>query len=208
VTQRGNNRQDVFFVDDDRRVFLELLGRACGRFGLTVQAYCLMTNHLHLVATPREPHSLAEAMKWVNQLYAQYVNRLQRRSGHLWQDRFFSCALDERHFWTAARYLERNPVRAGLVRRAWRWPWSSAAAHVGQAKDGTGLLDLPAWQRRVDPPQWKESLSRPEDEQLVKRLRLWTSRGRPLGSDAFVAKLETLLGRRLRPLARGRPRKQ
>jgi len=206
VTQRGNNRQDVFFVDDDRRVFLELLGKACGRFGLTVQAYCLMTNHLHLVATPSRPHSLAETMKWVNQLYAQYVNRLQGRSGHLWQNRFFSCALDEQHFWTAMAYVERNPVRAGLVRRAWRWPWSSAAAHVGQAKDSTTLLRLSARQKGVDPPQWKEALSRPQDEQLVKRLRLWTSRGRPLGSDAFIAKLETLLGRRLRALARGRPR--
>ena len=79
--------------------------------------------------------------------------------------------------------------------------------HVGQAKDATGLLDLSAWQKRVDPAQWKESLSRPQDEPLVKRLRLSTSRGRPLGSDAFVAKLETLLGRRLRPLPRGRPKK-
>jgi len=90
VTQRGNNRQDVFFVDDDRRAFLSFLVDSSERFGLAVEGYCLMTNHVHLVATPSGESSLAEALKRTNQLYAQYINRLHGRSGHLWQDRFFS----------------------------------------------------------------------------------------------------------------------
>jgi len=205
VTQRGNNRQDVFFVDDDRRLFLALLAEAAERFELVVDGYCLMTNHVHLVVTPRHESSLAEALKRTNQLYAQYVNRFHGRSGHLWQDRFFSCPLDEVHYWRALVYIERNPVRARLRRKAWRWPWSSAAAHC-EGKDSTGLLDLPQWNKQMDEQRWSHLLTLPDDEQQVARLRLCTSRGRPLGSDKFVAKLETLVGRRLRPLPRGRPR--
>jgi len=206
VTQRGNNRQDVFFVDDDRRVFLALLSEAAERFELVVDGYCLMTNHVHLVVTPRHETSLAEALKRTNQLYAQYVNRFHGRSGHLWQDRFFSCPLDEVHYWQALVYIERNPVRARLRRKAWRWPWSSAAAHC-EGKDPTGLLDLPEWNKQMDAQRWRHLLTLADDEQQLARLRLCTSRGRPLGSDKFVAKLETLLGRRLRPLPSGRPRK-
>ncbi len=206
VTQRGNNRQDVFFVDDDRRVFLALLAEAAERFELVVDGYCLMTNHVHLVVTPHRESSLADALKRTNQLYAQYVNRFHGRSGHLWQDRFFSCPLDEVHFWRALAYIERNPVRARLCRKAWRWRWSSAAAHCG-GKDPTGLLDLPGWSEQMDTQRWRNLLTTAGDEQQLARLRLCTSRGRPLGSDKFVAKLETLLGRRLRPLPPGRPRK-
>jgi len=206
VTQRGNNRQDVFFVDDDRRVFLAFLAEATERFELTVDGYCLMTNHVHLVVTPHHETSLADALKRTNQLYAQYVNRLHGRSGHLWQDRFFSCTLDEIHFWRALVYIERNPVRVHLCRKAWRWPWSSAAAHCGYT-DPTDLIDISGWRKQMDTQRWRNLLTLADDEQQIARLRLCTSRGRPLGSDKFVAKLETLLGRRLRPLPRGRPRK-
>ena len=127
VTQRGNNRQDVFFVDADRQMFLQYLREAAERFALRVEGYCLMTNHIHLVVTPQREDSLAGALKRVNQLYAQYVNRLHGRSGHLWQNRFFSCPLDREHLWRALVYVERNPVRARLCRKAWQWQWSSAA---------------------------------------------------------------------------------
>ena len=206
VTQRGNNLQDVFFADDDRRVFLALLAEAAERFELAVDGYCLMTNHVHLVVTPRREASLADALKRTNQLYAQYVNRLHGRSGHLWQDRFFSCPLDEVHFWRALVYIERNPVRARLCRKAWRWPWSSAGAHCGE-KDRTGLLDLAGWGKRMDTQRWRNLLTAADDEKQLARLRLCTSRGRPLGSDSFISKLERVLGRRLRPLPVGRPNK-
>jgi putative transposase len=188
VTQRGNNRQDVFFVDADRQAYLTYLHDAAGRFDLRVEGYCLMTNHVHLVVEPVEETSLAHALKRTNQLYAQYVNRLHRRSGHLWQDRFYSCPLDYAHFWRALAYVERNPVRAHLCERAWQWRWSRAAAHCG-ADDPSGLLDMAAWHRDMDTARWRQILDRSDVDRLLPRLRLATSRGRPLGSDAFIAKL-------------------
>ena len=208
VVQRGNNRQDVFFVDADREYYLELLQEQSERFGLRVEAYCLMTNHVHLVATPRKEDSLAKAVGRTNLYYTRFVNRLHGRCGHLWQDRFFSCPLDEEYFWSAVAYVERNPVRAKLVRAPWRWPWSSAAAHV-EGRDVTGLLDLSAWRKRLPRgADWAEAIRRPQDEQIVARLRTWSHRGCPLGSDGFVSKLEVMLNRRLRPCPRGRPKKK
>jgi putative transposase len=210
VTQRGNNRQDVFFVDDDRRTFIDLLRESCGRFGMRLEAYCLMTNHVHLVTIPAREDSLGLAFKWVNQIYAQYINDLHDRSGHLWEDRFFSCPLDDPHYWRAMAYVERNPVRAGIVPNAWAYSWSSAAAHCGE-QDKSGLLDMRAWTGEMGPgvgvntDDWKEVLTRPEDEIVIARLRSSTRRGRPLGSDSFISKLESLVGRRLRAQPRGRP---
>ncbi len=206
VTQRGNNQEDVFSTDEDREVFLGLLREASARFGLAIEGYCLMTNHVHLIATPAADTSLASALKRTNQLYAQYANQRHRRTGHLWQSRFCSCPLGNAHFWKALAYVERNPVRARLCRRAWRWVWSSAAAHCG-GPDGSGLLDLPAWTKQIDPEQWKQTLTGRDDPADMEALRLWTSSGRPWGSNRFVGKLETRLGRRLRPLPRGRPKK-
>jgi putative transposase len=140
-------------------------------------------------------------------LYTQYINRLHRRSGHLWQNRFYSCALDEPHLWNALCYVERNPLRARLVRAAWNYPWSSAAAHVGQGQPGA-VLDMEEWGAVWTARKWREQLVRREDARELARMRLSTHRGRPLGSDGFLSKLERRLGRRLRPLAVGRPRKR
>jgi putative transposase len=205
VTQRGNDGQVVFAGDEDREVFLAYLREATERFGLQIEGYCLMGNHVHLVATPQEETSLALALKRTNQLYAQYVNRVQGRRGHLWHDRFFSCTLDDAHFWKALAYVERNPVRARLCRKPWRWVWSSAAAHCG-GPDASGLLDLPAWAEQIDLEWWKGQLAVPERGKDVRQFRLCTSRGRPWAGEAFLRKWETNLGRRLRPLPRGRPK--
>ncbi len=207
ITQRGNNRQDVFFVDDDRRVYLALLHQHAERFGLQVVGYCLMTNHVHLIATPSSEDSLAKAVGRTHFRYTQYVNRLHRRSGHLWQNRFYSCALDDVHLCCAMCYVERNPVRAKVVRLAWDYPWSSAAAHTGEP-DASGLLDLEAWARQWTARKWRAELTSPQDAALTSRLRLSTHRGRPLGSDSFLSKLERRLGRRLRPLPVGRPKRK
>lgn len=166
-----------------------------------------MTNHVHLVVTPHQETSLAEALKRTDQMYAQYINRRHRRSGHLWENRFFSCALGQEHFWRALAYVERNPVRARLCRKAWRWRWSSASAHCGFERQ-SDLLDIASWKQQMRYARWRQVLEQPDDDRLVSRLRLSTSRGRPLGTDAFIAKLETLLGRRLRALPRGRPAKK
>ena len=207
ATQRGNNRQDVFFVDEDRRVYLGLLKEESEKHGFEIDAYCLMTNHVHVVGRPEKETSLAKALGRTHWRYTQYVNRLHGRSGHLWQNRFYSCALDEAHLWAALKYVERNPVRAKLVRKPWRYPWSSAAAHTG-ADDAAGLLDLEQWYSMVSESEWRETLVEAEEEEMVSALRAKTHTGRPLGSDSFLSKLERTLGRRLRPLPHGRPRKE
>ena len=141
ITQRGNNRQDVFFVDDDRRHYLLMLKSKAVQYGLTIHAYCLMTNHVHIVATPLHEESLAKGIGRTHYFYTRYVNKLQGRNGHLWQNRFFSCPLDEPYFLNTVRYIERNPVRARMVRKALRYPWSSAKVHVA-GRDPSGLLSF------------------------------------------------------------------
>ena len=207
VTQRGNNRQDVFFVADDYRCYLEFLRENAERFGLGVLGFCLMTNHVHLIVVPKTADALAKAVGRTHWRYTQYINRMHGRSGHLWQNRFFSCLLDEHHCWTALRYVERNPVRARMVRLAWRYRWSSAAAHIGE-KDATGLLDLRAWRRAWKPSAWREALRDREDAEMIETLRARTRTGRPLASDRFIARLESRIGRRVRPLPVGRPKKK
>jgi putative transposase len=207
VTQRGNNRQDVFFVDDDRKVYLHLLWRQALRFGVEVIGYGLMSNHVHLVAVPSREESLAKAIGRTHFLYTQYLHRLHGRTGHLWQNRFYSCALDEAHCWEALCYVERNPVRAGLVRVPWRYRWSSAAAHCGTGPSPDLLTSL-HWRGRWTPEAWKARLQESDDETALTAVRLSTHTGRPLGTDSFLSKVERTLGRRLRPLPVGRPKKR
>ena len=207
VVQRGNNRQDVFFVDGDRQTYLEFLREHCERFGFSVLGYCLMTNHIHIVGIPTSEDSLAKAIGRTHFRYSQYVNHLHGRSGHLWQNRFSSCGLDEVHMWRALCYVERNPVRAKMVRAAWRYRWSSAAAHA-TGVDPSGLLDMPTWLNDWGCEQWKSELRGAEDEAATAAIRLSTSRGRPLAGDSFLSKLEHRLGRRVRALPVGRPKQR
>lgn len=207
VTQRGNNRQEVFFVDDDRRMYLKLLAAQCRRDGVAVQGYCLMSNHVHLIAVPSRADSLARAIGRTHWLYTQYVNRLHRRSGHLWQNRFYSCAMDDDHVLLAMRYIERNPIRAGICRIARRYAWSSAAIHCG-ARDEVGLLDERRWKHLSAGLDWEGELSHGLETKQMDRIRRSMHTGRPLAGDSFLSKLEHALGRRLRPLPVGRPKKQ
>jgi putative transposase len=207
ITQRGNNRQDVFFVDDDRKVYLELLREQSEKYALRIMGYCLMGNHIHVIAIPHTDDSLAKAIGRTHFIYTQYINRFHARSGHLWQGRFYSCALDEQHFWSAMRYIERNPVRAKIRRKPWRYGWSSAAAHIDE-NFHCELLDLSYWYERMSGKRWAELLVTGQDESEIARLRINSQTGRPLGSDSFLSKLERKMGRRVRPLPVGRPKKK
>jgi putative transposase len=205
LTQRGNRREDVFFEDGDRQRYLQLLLEYSVKHGMETLAYCLMTNHVHLVGVPARADSLARVFKVVDLRYAQHVNWMQGIDGRLWQGRFFSCPLDEEHLWAAIRYVERNPVRARLVRKAEEYPWSSAAAHCGQRPDPI-LAPLPE-PRPPEAANWAAWLAEKEDEKMLLKLRLCTRTGRPVGSRRFLAKLESRLGRRLQARPTGRPRK-
>jgi len=130
VTQRGNRRMQTFFGEADYRAYLSLVSEWCSRHGVAIWAYCLMPNHVHLIAVPAAAEGLARALGEAHRRYTRQVNFREKWRGYLWQGRFGSVAMDEPHLLAAARYVETNPVRARLVASAEDWPWSSAAAHV------------------------------------------------------------------------------
>jgi putative transposase len=205
LTQRGVDRQAVFFADRDRQVYLQLVQRAAIQFGVSLVGYCLMPNHVHWIAVPESPASLTKTFARAHGRYAQYCNSLLQRSGHFWQNRFFSCALDDSHLWAALRYVELNPVRAGLRAASEDWTWSSAAAHVGR-QAAPRWLDLVPWRSRFTSHEWMEYLAAETFGEAEAALRLNTYSGRPLGTEAFVERLEATLGRKLRPAKGGRPK--
>lgn len=208
VTQRGNGRQDIFFTEQDRGIYLNAFFDYASRYSLRVLGYCLMTNHVHFVVVPEREVSLARVFGRTHSDYARYANLVNRSCGHFWQARFYSCALDEAHTWKALAYVERNPVRAGLVMAAEEYPWSTAAAHCA-ADDMDGRLDLWQWSGRYNGERWREALRVGVTEQaLEERIREATRRGSPLGSDDFIDKLSRAAGRDLRPRLPGRPRKE
>jgi putative transposase len=136
VTQRGNRREPIFFEDGDQEVYRDLLAAQVKRRGVEVWAYCLMPNHVHLILTPRDEIGLSLAVGEAHRRYTNFVNARGRWTGHLFQSRFASVAMDEAHLVAAARYVPMNPVRACLVLRPEDWPWSSAKAHLAGQDDG------------------------------------------------------------------------
>jgi putative transposase len=136
--------------------------------------------------------------------YSQYFNQKKNLKGHLWQGRFYSCILDERHLYAAVRYVENNPVRAGIVRKPQKYRWSSASSHVNMEKNSILSKDCYLEKEIED---WLEYLREKEDEQIIRNIRKCSTTGRPCGDDSFMKKLERLFGRRLRALPWGRPRK-
>ena len=203
LTQRGNLRQQVFFADDDRRTYLAILRDHSRRAGLRVLAWCLMPNHVHLVATPEREDSMARVMGPAQAEYARWLHVRQRQVGHLWQNRFHSCPLGDPHLWEAIRYVELNPVRAGLAEDATEWRWSSAPTHV-LGTDEWSLTDLAWWRERWNGGSWKQVLEAGfREAALADRLREATRTGRPFGGREFVRALEVETGRSLERQKRG-----
>ena len=197
ITQRGNNQQDVFRLDEDRRQYLTALAEDSTRYGMRLLGWCLMTNHVHLVAVAQREDAFARGLQRCHSRWAQRFNRQYSRSGHLWQGRFFSCALDRDHLVTALAYVDLDPVRAGIVGDAPCYPWSSARAH-GEGRDGSGLLDVDLWCQVPGHERWMEMLARPLSEASGRALRAATRAGLPLGNEEFVSRLERQFERRLR----------
>jgi len=185
---------DVFFGDGDRAAYLDLLQELSAQHGLHILGYCLMSNHVHLIALPRAEDSLARAIGWTHHHYTRRVNFREGWRGYLWQGRFHSCPLDAAHSLRALRYVELNPVRAGLVERPERWPWSSALAHVEGAIDPV-LSPRPWLTEELD---WSKFLREGVADDELAAVRRRTRSGRPWGDEGFVARLEAELGRRLR----------
>ena len=208
VTQRGNYRQTVFSEADDYRNYLDYLAQYAPQCDLEIWAYCLMPNHVHMVCVPRQPDSLSRTLHTVHMKYALYFNKKKNAIGHLWQGRFFSCALDERHVYAAVRYVERNPLRAGLVSAPGDYPWSSAKAHI--AGEGDPVLSGSCFLTEIV-TDWRQYLgTEPEAKEEAKKeaaVIKATLTGRPCGEEDFVKGVEARLGRILKPQPRGRPRK-
>ena len=219
VVNRGNGRQDVFHDEDDYATFLELVGLACERIPMRVVGVCLMPTHFHLVVWPHEDGDLSRWMQW---LMTSHVRRHHRRygtSGHVWQGRFKSFPIQHRRLTAAQRatgtvelgdpvldvlrYVERNPLRAGLAPSAERWPWSSLGWW-------TGTATAPSWWRRDvlwRPGDWLEWVNRAQSDEELLALRRCVARGRPFGTERWVRRLASDWGLESTLRPRGRPKK-
>lgn len=207
MTQRGNRREDIFFTDEDREAYLSWLREYSDKHQVEILAYCLMTNHIHLVGVPATDNGLHRVLKPLHMRYAQRINRARGWKGHVWQGRFFSSPLDEAYLWAAVRYVERNPVRAGMERFAENYRWSSAAAHCGNRSDR--LLNLESnWSKRFPAiDDWSAWLAEGDETEEIRILRQNVEKGLPCGDASFVQLLGKMVGRQLEYRPQGRPRK-
>jgi putative transposase len=194
VTQRGNRRQQVFFCDEDYQVYLTLMAQWCRKCKVDIWAWCLMPNHVHLIAVPQTEEGLARAIGEAHRRYTRRINFREGWRGHLWQERFASFPMDESYLLAAARYVEMNPVQSGLTERPEDYPWSSARAHI-EGKDDMLVKVAPLLEMVGD---WRSFLATVADVDRD-RLRQHERTGRPLGQEAFVEELEADLKRPLRP---------
>ena len=200
VTQRGNRRAAIFFEDGDQEIYRDLLAEQAGRYAVSAWAYCLMPNHVHLILTPADETGLGRAVGEAHRRYTNFINARGRWTGHLFQSRFSSVAMDEDHLLAAVRYVSLNPVRARLVARAEQWPWSSVRAHLAGADDA--LANVGPVLQRVD--RFADLLETDADHADFRTLRASEGTGRPVGGADFIADLERRLGRPIAKRAPGR----
>lgn len=212
VIQRGNNRQPCFFAERDYRLYLDCLKECTIRTGCLIHAYALMTNHVHLLVSSTTANGLGALMKAVGQRYVQYVNRAYDRSGTLWEGRFRSCLVqDDAYLLTCQRYIEMNPVRAGMVARPENYRWSSYRANaLGEENPLVSphplylALDLNAKSRRQS---YRELFNVAIETQVQDTIRHATNGNYVLGDACFRDRIAHALGRRAEPSKRGRPLK-
>ena len=204
ITQRGNRRQETFFKQEDYRSYINLMSEWCGKLNVEIWSYCLMPNHIHLIAVPAREDSLRRAVGEAHRRYTRGINFREGWRGHLWQGRFSSFVMDEDYLIAAARYIELNPVRAGLCAEAGEYEWSSAAAHLRASDDK--LVKVEPLLALVG--DWKGFLSEEIVEKRADEIRSHEKTGRPLGSTDFIEKLEKQLGRVVHKMKPGPKRKE
>jgi putative transposase len=185
VTQRGVRSMAIFANDGERGAYLEFMDSQCRRFGVEALAWCLMSNHVHLIVVPREERSLALGVGEAHRRYTQMKNAAVKVRGYLFQGRFNSCVLDEKHLLAAARYVELNPVRAGIVERPEEYAWSSVSFHLGKVKTDPLVSDRKLLGLVAD---WSEFL-REQDDESEETVRRATRTGQPAGSKGFVSRV-------------------
>lgn len=193
VTQRGNRRQETFFCDDDYATYLNIVGESCAKTGTEIWGYCLMPNHVHLIMVPSHEDGLRAALSEAHRQYTRHINFREGWRGYLWQGRFHSFAMDEQYLMACARYVELNPVRAGMVEKPEDWQWSSARAHLSGEDDG--FVSVKPMLSRL--PQWQKFLAGGVKDAELKRLRSHSNTGRPCGVDEWLKNLEVETGKSL-----------
>ncbi|MBU3916116.1 transposase [bacterium] len=201
ITQRGVRSIDIFSNDNDRKQYLEFVRSASEEFGLTVLSYCLMSNHVHLLVIPENEESLSRGIGAVHRKYSRMINFREKTRGFLFQGRFFSCPLDNRHLVAAASYVELNPVRAGICSQASEYEWSSAKFHLGLESNNLLVKDR-EWYGSTD--DWEKLLKNKPKE--IDLLRKHFRTGRPLGNEKFLIEAENITGRDLISKKPGRKR--
>lgn len=210
---RGNNRQPIVHEDADRRHFLDLL-RDCARtHRVAVHAYVLMDNHLHVLATPEDEPGLGKLVQSLGRRYVAWFNHKYGRSGTLWEGRYRATVIDsERYFLACMRYIELNPVRAGLCSSPEEFAWSSCASHLGRRSDSLLSEHLLYWTLGNTPFEreaaYRDLLSEGCADAERQRFTDATLKGWPLGSEGFLRALADQTQRRLEPMPRGRPRRK
>lgn len=212
VILRGNNRSDIFRAETDYRFFFEKLQMACVKHGSELHAYVLMTNHLHLLITPKEEQGVSKTMQTLGRYYVQYFNYTYRRTGTLWEGRYKATLIDsENYLLTCMRYIELNPVRAGMVRHPSDYPWSSY--HHNARGEPDALITPHLEYRRLGKTKedrqaaYRQLFKHRIPEQAMKEIRDTTNKAWVLGSDRFRQRIQKLLERRVEPRARGGDRK-
>jgi len=203
IIQRGNRRQKVFFNETDYSEYLKLLSNYSQRFKVDILAYCLMPNHVHLIATPHQDGSLAQAIGETHRNYTRFINFRENWRGYLWQGRFSSYILDERYLLAATRYILLNPVKAKITKNPWDYTWSSAKHHI--MKTNNSLLKNSLLRELIN--DWKDFLNITPSNEDIRLFQLHERTGRPLGDTAFIEKLESLLKRNLKKKRAGRKKK-
>lgn len=204
IIQRGNRRQQTFFCDEDYQTYITLMAEWCEKCGVEIWFYCLMPNHIHLIAVPHSEDSLRRAIGEAHRRYTRLINFREDWRGHLWQGRFSSFVMDNKYLQSAVRYIAMNPVKAGLAKRPEHYRWSSTAAYLYDRDDM--LVNRCGLNEKID--DWSEFFKQDVDSALVEKMRKHEQTGRPLGSDNFVMKLEKILSRILKPKKAGRPKKK
>ena len=204
LIQRGNRRLRVFFSDEDKAFYLTLLKRHIEKQGIALWAFCLMENHVHMIAVPLTMDGFARGIGEAHRKYTSAINTREDWKGYLWQGRFITYPLDECHLYAAVRYVERNPVRAGLVTLAEDYEWSSARAHI--RKEPHPLLSSCPLEIAIE--DWAAYLGQEDSPEDTKKIVEHEHTGRPLGSEDFVKRLEALTGRVLAPKRRGRKKSE
>ena len=193
IIQRGNRRQEVFFCREDYEIYISLIREWCDKSGVQIWAYCLMPNHIHLIATPETKEVLSRGIGEAHRRYTKMINFRQGWRGYLWQGRFASFPMDKQYLMAAIRYIELNPSRAKMVSKPWEYEWSSARAHV-EGKDDK-LVKVKAVRLLKGTENWKEFLLRGIDENEMEELRRHEHTGQPLGEKSFISKIENQIDR-------------